>query len=129
LQEIKEFAIAGGGLTSIIIPASVEVFHKPCVSNCKSLASIIFEPNLQLHRIEESAFTFSHFTLIIIPASIESLCISSFSNCKSLAAITLESNSQLHRIEEFAFAFSDLTFVAKDLGSILIHRIYPYTWI
>jgi hypothetical protein len=129
LQEIEEFAITGSGLTSIIIPASVEIFHKQCFSNCKSLTSIIFEPNSQLHRIQEFAFTFSRFTSIIIPASVELLCTSSFFNCKSLAAITLKSNSQLHRIEEFAFAFSDLTFVAKDLGSILIYRIYPYTWI
>jgi alkylhydroperoxidase family enzyme len=80
-----------------------------CFSNCKSLASVTFESDSKLQRIEACAFHVSGLTAIHIPASVEVLCESCFSNCRSLASVTFESDSKLQRIEEHAFYWSGLT--------------------
>jgi hypothetical protein len=109
LQRIDESAFTESDLTTIHVPASVEVLCKNSFSNCKSLASITFESNSKLQRIEESAFVLSGLTTIHVPASVEVLCQYCFCYCKSLTLITFESNSKLQRIAESAFAMSDLT--------------------
>jgi hypothetical protein len=98
-----------GQSNAVVIESRIENLCESCFSNCRSLASITFESNSKLQRIEEYAFAESGLKTIHIPGSVEVLCKNSFSKCNSLASITIESNSKLHRIEEFAFAESGLT--------------------
>jgi predicted DsbA family dithiol-disulfide isomerase len=96
----------GSGLTAIHIPASVEVLCNHCFWNCNSLASVTFELDSKLQRIEESAFEESGLTAIHIPAFVEVLCKQCFSKCNSLASVTFESDSKLHEVAADTFARS-----------------------
>jgi hypothetical protein len=98
LHQIEEHAFDWSGLTTIQIPASVEVLCKSCFSNCWSLTSVTFELNSKLRRIEESAFAESGLRTIQIPASVEVLCKYCFSNCESLTSVTFELNSKLREV-------------------------------
>jgi hypothetical protein len=109
LQRIEESAFAESVLTTIEVPASVEVLCESCFYRCESLTSVAFAANSTLRRIDESAFAGSSLTTIEVPASVEVLSNSCFSNCQSLTSVTFELNSKLHRIDESAFAESGLT--------------------
>jgi hypothetical protein len=109
LQQIGESAFAWSGLTTIHIPASVEVFCKRCFCNSESLISITFEPNSRLRRIEDAAFAWNGLTEFLVPASVEVLCNCCFLSCTSLKSITFELGSKLQRIEGAAFRGTSLT--------------------
>jgi hypothetical protein len=84
-------------LTTIELPASVEVVCKSCFSNCKSLSSVTFESNSKLQRIEEPAFERSRLRTIELPASVEVILLSlsahavDHQNLKILSSRTLRS--------------------------------------
>jgi hypothetical protein len=67
-------AFQWSGLTAIHVPASIEVLYKWRFVDCESPASVTFELDLKLQRIEESAFQSSGLTAIHVPASVEVLC-------------------------------------------------------
>jgi hypothetical protein len=75
---------------------SAEVACKSSFSNGWSLASVAFESNSTLPRIEESGFAGSGLNTIQIPASVEVVCKSCFSTCKSLASLTLSADVLCH---------------------------------
>jgi hypothetical protein len=56
LQRIEESAFAESHLTTIEVPASVEVLCKVCFSKCKSLTSVIFESNSKLRDVAADCF-------------------------------------------------------------------------
>jgi hypothetical protein len=56
LIKIEDEAFSGSGLTTIMIPSSVEVIGRCCFKYCKSLVSVTIEPNSRLTRIEEQTF-------------------------------------------------------------------------
>jgi hypothetical protein len=88
---------------------SISAWRQTCFWYCKSLASVTFELDSKVHRIEAFAFQKSGLTWIIVPKSVEVLCRRCFYNCRSLTSVTFESDSKLQRMEESAFAGSDLT--------------------
>jgi hypothetical protein len=56
LQRIEESAFPKSGLTSIIVPKSVEVLCKQCFSACKSLPSVPFQLGSKLCEIAVDTF-------------------------------------------------------------------------
>jgi hypothetical protein len=52
LQRIEESAFAESGLTSLVLPASVEVLCK----NCRSLTFAIFESDSKLRKVAADSF-------------------------------------------------------------------------
>jgi hypothetical protein len=85
------------------IPRPVHILPAFCFKSCAFFASISFESDSRLKRIESSAFSDSSLRSIVIPRSVEILCSSCFEECKSLSSILFESNSALKRIESHAF--------------------------
>jgi hypothetical protein len=89
-------------------PSSVEVICESCFSSCKSLASVTFEANSRLSRVEKAAFCKTGLQSIHLPRSLEVICEFCFFYCKSLAFVTFDANSRLSRLEKQAFCKSGL---------------------
>jgi hypothetical protein len=68
-------------------PLSIEMIYESCFSSCKSLASVIFDANSRLSRLEKDEFYGSGFRSIHFPGSLEVICESCFSSGKSLAPL------------------------------------------
>jgi hypothetical protein len=89
LNRIEKYAFAESGLTSIQVPASVEVLCEKCFFKCNSLPSVTFEEDSKLHRIEEYAFGESALTALLLPHSIH--FVSSWAlHCLSLNTISFD---------------------------------------
>jgi hypothetical protein len=73
LQRIEESAFAKSVLVAMIIPFSVEMLCKLCLSECKSPVTVTFELNSKLQRIEAFAFAWSHVTDLLPPSSLRFL--------------------------------------------------------
>jgi hypothetical protein len=70
LQRIEKSAFPQSGLTSIHIPASVEVLCERCFSDCESLTSVTFELHSKLREVGVNSFVRSpHLHLIKYPPS------------------------------------------------------------
>jgi hypothetical protein len=64
LSRLDAHAFRASGITSIHIPASIEVICDHCVCYCQSLTSITLELGSHLSRIE--SYAFSHSVLIAL---------------------------------------------------------------
>ena len=92
-------------LTSIEIPASVEIIGKAAFKGCSKLANVTFEEGSQLKTIDVKAFYHcTSLTSIEIPASVETIGQAAFKNCSKLASVTFEEGSQLKTIVDDAFS-------------------------
>jgi hypothetical protein len=65
--------------------SSIELLCEFCFYNCRSLASVTFELDSKLQRIDESTFAESGLIAIQVPASVELLCRFYFCDCFALA--------------------------------------------
>ncbi len=84
LVEIGESAFSGAGLTSVSLPASLQVFGKYAFRNNTALTSITFHKDIQIKEIPISAFegcSNSRLTALEIPASVESIGMKAFYSC------------------------------------------------
>jgi hypothetical protein len=95
LSLLESSAFFSSGLTSIHIPASVEVICENCFESCHLLVSVTFEQDCKLSRLESSAFFSSGLISIHIPVSVEVICRSCFQNCHSLVSVTFDQNCKL----------------------------------
>jgi hypothetical protein len=86
-------------LTSITIPASVEVICQDCFESCKSLSTVTFEHDSQLKSIAGAAFMFSGIEVITIPPKVQTIV----GICESLREIEFECGSQVIYFEVRAF--------------------------
>ena len=104
----EETAYSGGAfsdceaLSTISIPASVEVIGERAFLGCTSLRTITFQPNSRLKTIGRLAFITCPIASIELPASVEHL-ESTFSGCTSLKSVRFQAGSQLRTIDDFAF--------------------------
>jgi hypothetical protein len=89
-------------------PLSVEVICESCFHFCTPLASVIFDADSRLSRLEKSAFCENGLRSIHLPGSLEVICESCFGDCESLASVTFDVNSRLSRLENEAFYESGL---------------------
>jgi hypothetical protein len=93
LLEVSTFD--GTDLTSIHIPASIELIDNECFQTCRSLSIVTFEGGSRLKAIGYEAFGRSGIAAVTIPASVEVLCQSCFSGCRFLREVRFERGSQL----------------------------------
>ena len=76
-------------LTSIVIPASVEVIDDSCFKQCTALASVTFAAGSQLKAIDEEAFNGTSLTEFTFPDTVTSVGENLFLGCTALKKITL----------------------------------------
>jgi hypothetical protein len=79
-----------------------------CFCSCKSLASVTFDANSRLSRLEKLAFHRTRLQSIYLPGSLKVICESCFHSCKSLTSVTFDANSRLSRLEKQPFYGSGL---------------------
>jgi hypothetical protein len=91
-------------LTSICIPAGVEVVGEICFSECPALSQVTFEPGSKLSEIGPRAFSkCSSLKSICIPSEVKCIREHCFSECNSLTTVSFELGSKLTRIADYAF--------------------------
>ena len=106
-------------LTSVAIPASVEVIENGAFYNCTNLSTVTFaagsslktlgEINSLLDTYDFGAFYGTALTSIALPKSLELIGEDTFRCCTSLKKVTFESSSALHTIGRAAFYQCALT--------------------
>lgn len=95
-------------LTSIEIPANVEIIEEAAFKNCTALTTVTFENNSSLKTICGAWTDYSYYggafsdcislISIEIPASVETIEAAAFRICSKLATVTFEKGSQLKTI-------------------------------
>ncbi|MCQ2580457.1 MAG: leucine-rich repeat domain-containing protein [Treponemataceae bacterium] len=77
-------------LTSVTIPASVEIIDDSSFYDCSSLTTVTFSGNSNLRTIAEDAFNgCSNLAQITIPSGVTTIGDNAFSDCSSLVQITI----------------------------------------
>ena len=116
LTTIGEYAFQGSGLTSVILPNSVQSISKSAFASCnltrillsenitsigesafslnKSLVSIELPQSLET--IGSFAFNETGLRTIYIPAGVTSIASRQFGNCKDLASIIVDKNNAVY---------------------------------
>lgn len=89
-------------LSSINIPASVEIIGYWAFDLCHALHTVTFQPNSRLKVMDGAFWVCESLTSIEIPAGIERL-ESTFVGCTSLESVRFQANSQLRTIGATTF--------------------------
>jgi len=109
LVTIGEEMFYNSCLKTVKIPANVETIETSAFKDCKSLATVTFEPGSHLKTIrggydnyhDDYYGAFADCTALIsieIPASVETIEASAFKNCTWLGTVTFEQGSHLKTI-------------------------------
>lgn len=108
---LKSGTFSNSGLTSIFIPASVEIVSESTFNNCRSLIKATFAQNSQLQSIEKYAFNNCiALTEINIPAKLTSIGANAFQFCSMLNKVYFEGSYQdWNKINLIATGNSSLT--------------------
>jgi hypothetical protein len=93
----------------VCVGSRVEFIGKSSFAMCEWLASLRFEANSALLRIEESAFLGSHFADITIPKTVKYIGKTCFFDWPELSALRFEADSALEQIDEKAFRYTPLS--------------------
>ena len=97
-------------LTSVHIPASVEVIDAMAFADLAELERVTFAEGSKLREIYGKAFWNCHaLQSITIPASVTDLMTLAFFNCYALTSVTFEEGSQLKNIGDSCFAGTPLS--------------------
>lgn len=116
-------------LTSIVIPASVEIIKTPAFMGCSRLTTVVFEKGSQLKTIGGGGYYrkytndvdfFYHgafancraLTSIEIPASVDAVDGAAFMGCSQLTTVTFEKGSQLKTIGGGYYSYYDYDYGA-----------------
>ena len=123
-------------LTSIEIPANVEIIEEAAFKNCTALTTVTFENNSSLKTICGATYDYSYYggafsdcislISIEIPASVETIEAAAFKGCSKLATslttVTFEKESQLKTIgggysnsSDYYGAFSDCPITSIEI--------------
>jgi hypothetical protein len=106
-------------LSSISIPASVEVIGDRCFEKCTGLKNVTFECESKLLRIEKRAFADCPSLLsICIPASVQKLGPACFDSCGALRKVIVESGSPPSVVDPSAFVYCLLLVWPTDMQVI-----------
>ncbi|MDR1267689.1 MAG: leucine-rich repeat domain-containing protein, partial [Holosporales bacterium] len=98
-----------------------------CFEKCRFLASVTFEQNPQLTRVEEYAFSESGLRSICIPASVEALDQGCFYSCSFLRGVTFEEGSHLRTVGVGAFARINLGCIDLPGGANIKVWVFAYS--
>jgi hypothetical protein len=85
-------------LATIHVPASAEVLCTSRFSHSKLLASVTFDSDSELQRIEEYVFQWNGLIAIYVPVFVEVLYKLCLSDCESLSSIIFESHSKRREV-------------------------------
>lgn len=112
---LKRGAFSNSGLTSIFIPASVEVVSESAFNNCRSLNKATIAQNSKLRVIEKGAFNSCiSLTEINIPAKLTSIGDNAFQFCSMLNKVYFEGRYQdWNKINLSAIGNNSLTEVKR----------------
>lgn len=110
LTAIGEKAFYNSYLTSITIPANVEVIDRAAFQNCQKLTELKFEQGSKLKTIKGGYTSYNincygtfanctALTAVEIPSNIETIEEAAFKGCSQLANVTFEKNSNLKIIK------------------------------
>ncbi|WP_418409117.1 leucine-rich repeat protein [Alistipes ihumii] len=126
-------------LTTIEIPASVEVIEPAVFNECTSLVSVVFEKGSRLSKIGGGFITDSYgiqcnaasgafrnctaLTGIEIPAEVRTIEAGAFKGCVALKSVTFKSDSRLETIEGGAYYEQDYYGAFSDCISLEIITI------
>ena len=118
-------------LTSIEIPANVEIIEEAAFKNCTALTTVTFENNSSLKTICGATYDYSYYggafsdcislISIEIPASVETIEAAAFKGCSKLATVTFEKGSQLKTIaggynsDDYYGVFSDCPITSIEI--------------
>ena len=115
LKRIGKDAFSGVGITSIVIPASVESLGENAFSSAPNLVSVEFEENSQLNFIGASAFSYcSGLSSIILPESLVTLSPYAFNYCSNLEEIYIGKNVNQVGLHAFASCSGLTTITISD---------------
>lgn len=120
-------------LTSINIPASVEIIGYWAFDHCSALRTVTFQPNSRLKIMDGAFWTCESLTSIEIPAGVEDL-ESTFVGCSSLKDVRFQANSQLRTIGATTFQdcpletidasnCSHITSIGTPLGNMRLETV------
>lgn len=117
ITRIGEYAFAGCGITSIVIPNSVTTIGYKAFKSCTNLCSITL-PN-GITRIEPATFEgCESLASIVIPDNVTTIGYGAFMECHSLTSITIpHSVTRIECNEEGLHPF-----VATNLTSIIVDK-------
>lgn len=105
VREIASYGFADAiNLTSVFVPASVEIINVQAFARCAGLESVEFEAGSNLTSIETDAFSNApSLKAMKFPASLVDIGRASFYRCSGLEAIEFEDGSNLRVIQDAAF--------------------------
>ena len=95
-------------LTSVIIPASVEVIENHAFYVCSALSSLTFAKGSRLTTLGREVFSSTDIDTVEIPASVTKMGIGVFQNCKKLKTVTFGEGSEIEYIAQNTFNGSGL---------------------
>lgn len=101
VDEIGEAAFAYGGLTSVTLPAGLDVVKKCTFLSCEQLRRITFPAYLE--KIEEGAFAgCTSLTTLTLPSHLKSLGLDAFAGCTSLRTVRIPKSLKSFPFDAFA---------------------------
>jgi hypothetical protein len=89
---------------TIHVPASAEVLCKSRFADCESLASMTFDVDSKLQRIDECVCQGSGLTVVHVTRSFEMHSKFCFSGCASPTSMTFEPHAEMISVSQFAGA-------------------------
>ena len=107
-------------ISSIRIPASVEVIMDAAFSVCKALKTVEFEPGSSLTTIGDAVFKGSSVSRIVLPGSVVSIGVSVFEGCP-LETVEFGRDCKLSVIPELAFSQCRMTELRLPETIVSIH--------
>ena len=99
-------------LTSVIIPASVEVIENHAFFMCSELSSVTFAKGSRLTTLGREVFSSTDIATVEIPAAVTQMGIGVFQNCKKLKTVTFGEGSEIEYIAQNTFNSSGLESIA-----------------
>jgi hypothetical protein len=100
-------------LSSMAIPASVQIMGDHCFEDCEKLCSVTFDPNCHIEEFSEELFRGCLSLLsMTIPASVEHIEDSCFLGCRKLTTIDIAVdavNNSRDRVQHLSTCLIDIS--------------------